>query len=125
MPTFKDKDGDSHGLLSVILALRLAQIEESHKNYVAFVKKTGLSRGTLYALRHGHSNPTFQTIERLARFLGEPVFGLLGISEDHARGDFKRSGFDYDELKAQVAKAQRARKPLAKALAKGGKAKRS
>ena len=116
MPTYKNKAEDAHGLLRIVLALRLKQIEESYPNYADFVAKTGLSRGTLYALRQGDSNPTFQTVERLARFLGMSVFSLLGINEEVARSSILGHGFDYNGIKESVAEAQRGRRLLDKFL---------
>lgn len=56
MPIFKNKTEDSDGWLSILLALRLRQIENEYPDYASFADATGLSRGTLYQLRTGKGN---------------------------------------------------------------------
>lgn len=109
MPIFKNKSEDSDGWLSILLALRLRQIENEYPDYATFAEATGLSRGTLYQLRTGKGNPTFVTLERLARHLNVPVWSLVGRTGDSesVKRDVETFGFNYDEI-AQHIEATRA-----------------
>lgn len=109
MSIFKNKTEDSDGWLSILLALRLRQIENEYPDYASFADATGLSRGTLYQLRTGKGNPTFVTLERLARYLKVPVWTLLGRTgdDDSVKRDVETFGFSFDEI-AQHIEATRA-----------------
>ncbi len=109
MPMFKNKSEDSDGWLSILLALRLRQIENQYPDYASFAEATGLSRGTLYHLRTGKGNPTFVTLERLARHLNVPVWSLIGRSgeAENVKRDVEEFGLNYDEI-AQHIEATRA-----------------
>ncbi|MGX5832049.1 helix-turn-helix domain-containing protein [Mesorhizobium sp. 43Arga] len=109
MPIFKNKNEDSDGWLSILLALRLRQIENEYPDYASFADATGLSRGTLYQLRTGKGNPTFVTLERLARHLKVPIWALIGRTgdDDSVKRDIETFGFSFDEI-AQHIEATRA-----------------
>ncbi|WFU07193.1 helix-turn-helix transcriptional regulator (plasmid) [Rhizobium sp. CB3171] len=104
MPIFKNKTEDSDGWLSILLALRLRQIESEYPDYASFADATGLSRGTLYQLRTGKGNPTFVTLERLARYLKVPVWSLIGIpgDEKNVKQAIETFGFSYDEIARHI-----------------------
>lgn len=109
MPIFKNKTEDTDGWLSILLALRLRQIESQYSDYASFAEASGLSRGTLYQLRTGKGNPTFVTLERLARHLKVPVWTLIGRTgeAENVKADVETFGFSYDEI-AQHIEATRA-----------------
>jgi len=114
MPTFKNKDEDAEGWLTMLLALRLRQIEATYPDFQSFVEKSGLSRGTLHALRSGKSNPTLVTIERLARCLDVPVWSLLARSGDEAifRRDVESYGLDFIQIEKHVEATRISRKSI-------------
>ncbi|MER9658021.1 helix-turn-helix domain-containing protein [Mesorhizobium sp. M0152] len=104
MPIFKNKTEDSDGWLSILLALRLRQIENEYPDYASFADATGLSRGTLYQLRTGKGNPTFVTLERLARHLKVPVWTLIGRTgdDDSVKRDIETFGFSFTEIARHI-----------------------
>jgi transcriptional regulator with XRE-family HTH domain len=104
VPIFKNKTEDSDGWLSILLALRLRQIENEYPDYASFADATGLSRGTLYQLRAGKGNPTLVTLERLARHLKVPVWTLIGRpgDDDSVKRDIETFGFNFNEIARHI-----------------------
>src|SRR5579863_2723776 len=95
-------------MLDEMLALRLQQLEEENGGYEAVAAKAGIAKGTLYAISHAKGNPTFRTLERLARSLDMTVFELLGFKNEDARRALARFEVNYDELEAAVTQKNRA-----------------
>ncbi|MCZ0738170.1 helix-turn-helix domain-containing protein [Phreatobacter sp. AB_2022a] len=105
-------DDDEEGWLSVLLALRLRQIEAKYSGLKELAQVIGLSRGTLYQLRTGKGNPTIVTVERIARQLNMSVWDLLGRSsdEDQVRDDLNKNGLSYDDISQHIEATKAARK---------------
>jgi len=95
-------------MLDEMLALRLQQLEEENGGYEAVAARAGVAKGTLYAISHAKGNPTFRTLERLARSLDMTVFELLGFRVEDARRALSRFHINYDELEAAVAHKNKA-----------------
>ena len=111
MPNHKSTDQlEADGWMSILLALRLRQIESKFESYADFADRTGLSRGTLYQLRTGKANPTFQTVEKLARSLEMSVWELMGVRERHIRDDVASFGLNYDEISEHLEASRKVRK---------------
>lgn len=105
-------DDDEEGWLSVLLALRLRQIETKYSGLKELAQATGLSRGTLYQLRTAKGNPTLVTVERIARQLNMSVWDLLSRSsdEEHVREDLNKNGLSYDDISQHIEATKAARK---------------
>ena len=112
MPIYKDRDEDADGLLRTVLALRLGQIAADYPDQESFAAALGVSKGTLWALLRAKCNPTFQTVERMARSLKVQVVDLLGVNEAHLRASYGEFGFDYDQLSGQLERARKSRVSL-------------
>jgi len=67
-------------LLAVRLALRMAR-EDAGLTQAQLAKRVGVSQPVIAALEHSDSNPTIQTLEKVARALG----GNLQVSIELAR----------------------------------------
>lgn len=108
------RDEDEEGWLSVLLALRLRQIEAEVGGIKALAEATGLSRGTLYQLRTAKANPTLVTVERMARHLNMSVWELLSRSGDEkqVRGDLEKNGLSYDEIAHHIEMTRAAKRSL-------------
>lgn len=106
------KDEDEEGWLSILLALRLRQIESEFSGMKEFAEATGLSRGTLYQLRTAKGNPTLVTVERIARHLNISVWDLLSRSSDEhqIRDDLEKHGLSYDEIAHHIEATRAAKK---------------
>lgn len=103
------KSGGS--LVTAVLAHRLQQIIEQQGGYRAVMKKIGISSGAYWALRQNKGNPTFQTIERIARNLKFPVYEFFGFTEDQVEQVYARDGLDYHQMAREVARRNRPYKP--------------
>jgi transcriptional regulator with XRE-family HTH domain len=114
LPSAKKIGGGEHSILNEMLAHRLQQFEEENGGYEAVAAKAGIAKGTLYAISHGKGNPTFRTLERMARSLDMSVFELLGFRNEDARRALARFGVDYDELELAVASKNKADLRLAR-----------
>jgi DNA-binding phage protein len=108
VPSAKAIGGGEHSILNEMLAHSLQRLEVESGGYEAVAAKAGIAKGTLYAISHGKGNPTFRTLERMARSLDMSVFELLGFRNEDARRALARFGVDYDELEAAVASKNKA-----------------
>jgi DNA-binding phage protein len=108
VPSAKMTGGGEHSILNEMLAHSLQRLEVESGGYEAVAAKAGIAKGTLYAISHGKGNPTFRTLERMARSLDLSVFELLGLRNEDARRALARFGVDYDELEAAVASKNKA-----------------
>lgn len=112
-PARKPKAVDT-SILNEMLAVRLQQLETENGGVEAFLKTTGLARGTYYQVLRGIGNPTLKTLDRIAASLNMSVLELLGFEVDDARRALKRSGHSYDALTSALAKRSEAESRLAR-----------
>lgn len=101
---YKKRERDEDPQLSLMLALRLRQIERTYPSQEEFVKASRLSRSTLLLLRYGRGNPSLKTLTTLANSFGVSVWNLLGIHEESAKKDAESFGIPYDEVFEQLNK---------------------
>lgn len=104
-------------LVTAVLAHRLGQIIEQQGGYRVVMRKIGISTGAYWALRHNKGNPTFQTIERIARSLKFPVYEFFGFTEEQVEQVYARDGLDYRRMAREVARRNRPYKPARVAAA--------
>ena len=112
-PARKPKAVDT-SILNEMLAVRLQQLEIENGGVEAFLKTTGLARGTYYQVLRGIGNPTLKTLDRIAASLNMSVLELLGFEVDDARRALKRSGVNYDALTSALTKRSEAESRLAR-----------
>ena len=112
-PARKPKAVDT-SILNEMLAVRLQQLETENGGVEAFLKTTGLARGTYYQVLRGIGNPTLKTLDRIAASLNMSVLELLGFEVDDARRALKRSGVSYDALTSALTKRSEAESRLAR-----------
>lgn len=98
--------------MSVVLALRLNQIESSFESYEAFAAKAAVSRGTLYQLRSGKGNATLKTIQVLAKNLGIPESDLFGVPSSLLEEGLKTYGLRYEEVEQFIFESEKAFRPI-------------
>lgn len=111
--TYKTRQRSDDPRLSVILALRLRQIERTYPTQAAFIRASRLSRSTLLLLRYGRGNPTLKTLTTLAHGLDISVWSLLGIREEHVREDIESFGLSLDSIVELLASEIDADAPIA------------
>ena len=94
-------------LMSAILLARMQQCEAKFASRAEFVKKIGVSEGTYWLLLQRASNPTIDTMEKIAEGLGMTVFELIGnIDHKTLRARVAMVGLDLDAIKANVDKGE-------------------
>lgn len=98
--------------MSVVLALRLNQIEASFESYDAFAAKAAVSRGTLYQLRSGRGNATLKTIQTLAKNLGLTESELFGVPPSRMAEGLMSYGLMHDEVVEFVGASEKAFRPI-------------
>ena len=118
MPIYKKSDLPMDRWMPMLLGLRLRQLEKKFPTYGEFAEATGLSRGTLYHLRTGRANPTFQTIGTLAASLGVSVWSLLGIRDADVRDSIESFGLPYEEIADLMEQEDRSVRVIEQLLAK-------
>lgn len=118
MPIYKKSDLPLDRWMPMLLGLRIRQLEKQYPTYGEFAEATGLSRGTLYHLRSGHANPTFQTIGTLAASLGVSVWSLLGIRDDDVRKSVESFGLPYEQIADQIEHEDRSARVIEQLLAR-------
>ncbi|WP_375458557.1 helix-turn-helix domain-containing protein [uncultured Enterovirga sp.] len=112
-PARKSKSVDA-SILNEMLAIRLQQLEVENGGVEAFIRKTGLARGTYHQVLRGIGNPTLKTLDRIAASLDMSVIELLGFDVDDARRALKRNGHSYESLTSALGKRREADSLLAR-----------
>ena len=106
MPIYKKNGFPVDRRMNAMLAIRLNQIAEKYPSNGAFEKASGLSRVTLYNLRNGKGNPTFQTLSTLSMSLGLPVWSLIGLRECDVRASATHFGIMFDQIEGLAANVE-------------------
>ena len=102
------------------LMIRLHQISKRHDTFDAFLRSSGISKGTLWKLMRGEGNPTISLLQRIADSQKMSFIELLGLDPENVRKDLEKVGIDAEQLAAFSKGEKRSRKTMAKMLEKSG-----
>ena len=84
--------------LASILGIRLEQLAAEHDDLNVFLRKVGVSPGTYYLLVRGDANPTFDTLELIAKGLGLSIWELIGLNDGVVTKALADHDIDLDAL---------------------------
>ena len=94
-------------VVTAILLARMQQFEAKFPSRSAFLRAIGVSEASYYLMLRRVSNPTIETMERIAEGLGITVYELIGnIDIDTLRKRLGPVGIDFDKMKATIDKSE-------------------
>lgn len=103
MARTKNEKSRGRALVTMIVIARLLREQSKHSSVAAFVKTLGISEGTYNLLVSGATNPTIDTLEKIASGLGLTFYELIGnVDEATLRKRLAMVRLDLDAMIASV-----------------------
>ena len=96
-------------MMTLVLLARMRQYETKFPSRAQFLRAIGISEGTYYLMLQRSSNPTIETMEKIAEGLGVTVYDLIGnIDQGTLSGCLSAVGLDLEKLKTGIEKREEA-----------------
>ena len=121
--------GRKRSLATAIVVARMRREQANYSSVAAFAKRLGISEGTYNLLVSGATNPTIDTLEKIAAGLGLTFYELIGnIDTETLRRRLAKVRLDHDAIVQSVERFDEAAADFESAIAKSdapGKEKKS
>ena len=110
--------GRRRSLATAIVVARMRREQSKYSSVLAFAKKLGISEGTYNLLVSGATNPTIDTLEKIAAGLGLTFYELIGnIDTDTLRKRLALARLDHDAIVHSIERVDEAAAGFESAIA--------
>ncbi len=110
--------GRKRSLATAIVVARMRREQSKYPSVLAFAKTLGISEGTYNLLVSGATNPTIDTLEKIAAGLGLTFYELIGnIDSETLRKRLALARLDHDAIVRSVERIDEATAGFESAIA--------
>ncbi len=111
--------GRKRSLATAIVVARMRREQSKYSSVLAFAKTLGISEGTYNLLISGATNPTIDTLEKIAAGLGLTFYELIGnIDTETLRKRLAIARLDHDAIVKSIEKFEEAEAGFESAISK-------